>query len=188
MADNTTMGNTTDVLRTVDLSGVKTGVSKLDVASGSELLGLAAPDVLVQASAGLTTATTAYIAGDVLGTEFTFALARAAGRGVVITSAVLYDKAQRVGAVDLYLFQTASSPAADNAPNSWADSVIPIGIIQFGAPIASALNNAGLPTAGLPLIVKSSTVNIFGVLVTRTGHTFFGAVTDLVVVLGFEPV
>jgi hypothetical protein len=191
VADNTTMGSVTDVLRTIDIAGVKTGVSKLDVAMvpTTELLGLAAPDVLIVPSAGLTTATTAYTAGDQLGAEMTFAVGRSTVRGAVITDALLFDRAKVVGAVDLYLFQTASTPAGDNAPNAWADTVIPIGIISFGTPVASANNSVARPTDGVPLVVKgSASVNVFGVLVTRAAHTFFGAVTDLVVVLGFEPV
>lgn len=191
MADNTTMGSTTDVLRTVDISGVKTGVSKLDVAvvPTLELLGLAAPDTLIVASSGLATSGAAYVAGNQLGNEFTFPLGRNTVRGAVITDAALIDKANIIGAVDLFLFQQASAPAGDRAANAWADTnaATYLGKIAFPTPDASANNRFSFVSS--PVVVKgNASVNVFGVLITRTGHTFFGAVSDLVVVLGFEPV
>lgn len=192
MADNTVMGST-DTLRTKDRTTYKTGVSLLDISDGvaAELLGLAPPDVVVVSSTGLTTATTAYTAGDVLGNEMTFTVGRAAGRGVVITSALLIDAANIVGAVDAYVFDRASTPAADNAANSWSDAnrAFQRGKIQFETPATpSALNRDAIASNGLPLVVKgNASTDIKIVLVTRTAHTFFGAVSDLTVVLGIEP-
>ena len=191
MADNTVMGST-DTLRTKDRTTYKTPATLIDVSDGvaAELLGLVPPDVPTLSSSGLTTVTTAYTAGDVLGAEFVFAAARASGRGVVITSAVLIDKAKVVQAVDAFVFDRASTPAADNAANSWADADAANckGIIQFPAPTASALNGIAVANNNLPLVVKgNSSVNIYVVLVTRASHTFFGAATDLVLALGTEP-
>jgi hypothetical protein len=192
MPDNTLMGST-DTIRTKDRTTYKTPASLIDVTDGvaAELLGLVAPDIVWVDSTGLTTSVTAYSIGDVLGAEFTFTVCRAAGRGSVITHAMLLDAANIVGAVDLYLFKQASTPAADNAANSWSDAnrKLEIGKIQFETPATpSALNRDAIATNGLPLVVKgNSSTDIKGTLVTRTAHTFFGAASDLTVVLGFEP-
>lgn len=193
MADNTVLnaGSGGDTVRDVDRAGVKTPVVLNDISQSgaAELLGFGFPKTVVVASGGLTTSVTAYTAGDVLGTEFTFTVARASGRGCVITSAMLVDKAKITGACDLYLFDRASTPAADNAANSWADAdaINGLGRIGFETPVASALNSTAVAVTGLPLVVLgNSSTDIKGTLVTRTAHTFFGAVGDLVVVLGVE--
>lgn len=134
------------------------------------------------ASAGLTTSVTAYTAGDVLGTELTLTnMALANGRQGLIVSAELVDYAKVTGAVDVYLFNAASSPAADNAANSWADAnmLTCVGVLNFGTPTASALNSiAQLTNVGLAYTTVAST-SLFAVLVTRTANAIFGAATDL---------
>lgn len=136
-------------------------------------------------SAGLTTSVTTYTSGDVLGTELTFTI----GDGlfgdtpVSILKAVLTDASAGIGAVDLFLFDTASTPAADNAANSWSDanirklrSIIPMTVVS-----TSALNKAVTWTApngfGEPVLL--STGSLYVVMVTRTANAVFGAVTDL---------
>lgn len=186
MADNTTQGGA-DTIRTKDRSGVKTDVALIDVSDGAdaEQLGLGKNTPIIGTSAGLTTATTAYTAGDQLGTEITFTSIVRTNRGGIIQQASLVDKAKVIGAVDLYLFSAATTPAADNAANAWsdADMLNLIGVIHFNDVIVSANNYAVLAT-NLPFVIKPSTGNVFGNLVTRTGHTFFGAVGDLQVRLG----
>lgn len=134
-------------------------------------------------SAGLTTATTAYTAGDVLGTELTVAsVARVNAGYLTIVDAKLVDAANIIGAVDAYIFNAASTPAADNAANAWADAdmVNLVGLIHFGDVIISANNRITLPL-NLPLTIKcgTGTTSLFMVLVTRAAHTFFGAVGNL---------
>lgn len=137
------------------------------------------------ASTGLTIATTAYTAGDQLGGEMTFAGAVAVSGGTgVIQSAVLLDKANILGAADLFLFDSASTPAGDNLANAWSDANMLKcqGIINFPTPTASANNRvAVVPYVGIG--IKPAVTSLFGVLVTRAGHTFFGAVGDLNVIL-----
>jgi hypothetical protein len=133
------------------------------------------------AAAGLTTSTTAYVAGDMLGTELTLTnmCVNTGGTGTIV-SATLVDYAKVTGAVDCYLFSAASSPAADNAANSWADAnmLTCVGILNFGTPITSALNStAVLNNVGLGYTCAAT--SLFANFVTRTGHTFFGAATDL---------
>lgn len=135
-------------------------------------------------SASLTTASTAYVTGDVLGSELSFtSAARISGGRGVIESATLLDKSDVIGAVDLYLFNAASTPAADNAANSWSDANMELleGIIHFATPVDSALNRVGHWYGAIPYQCAATT--LFGVMVTRSGHTFFGAATDLRVTL-----
>jgi len=135
-------------------------------------------------SSGLTTATTAYTSGDVLGGELSFAsAARITGGRGVIEGAVLLDKADIVGAVDLFLFRAASTPAADNAANGWADADMEnlVGVVSFPYPYDSANNRAATWVGAQPYECAATT--LFGVLITRSDHTFFTAVTDLRVTL-----
>lgn len=136
------------------------------------------------ASAGLTTGATAYVAGDVLGTEITLAnVARSNGGFATIVGGLLLDKANVIGMVDLFLFSAASTPAADNAANAWSDGDAAnlLDVIHFGDLIASA-NNRLVRAVTAPHTVKcgAGTTSIYGVLVTRAAHSFFGAVGDLV--------
>lgn len=192
MADNTQVNNGTgDTIRDKDRAGVKTQVVVVDVTDGAatEVLGVGADTVLTQASAGLTTATTAYTAGDQLGTELTVASVFRTGRGATIVSACLIDKAKVIGAVDAFLFSVATTPAADNAANAWsdADMLLCQGVIHLNDVIASANNYIALAT-NLPFVVKpGSGTSLFVDLVTRSGHTFFGAAGDLTLVLGVIP-
>lgn len=142
--------------------------------------------VIQTSSAGLTTATTAYSAGDQLGTELSFASAvRLAGGTGRVESALLMDKAKVVAGVDLYLFDRSVVPAADNAAFAFSDADMMFcqGVIEFRA-AKSGANNAVLLGLGLPIVVKPNVTTLFGHLVTQSGHTFFGAAGDLVVTLG----
>lgn len=136
-------------------------------------------------SAGLTTAATAYVANDQLGTilEFTNAVRDSGGSGQIV-SATLLDKAKIVGAVDLYLFDRSVTLAADNAvaDQSDADMMFCLGVLRFPAPLTATSNGIStIETSGLGIACNAT--SLFGALVTRSGHTFFGAVGDLVVSL-----
>lgn len=136
-------------------------------------------------AAGLTAASTAYTAGDMLGTEVTWTgMAITAGDSATILSGNMLDNAKVVGAVDLMFFTAASTPAADNAAESWSDANRLLqnnggAMVQFGTPLASALNSlAQVANVGKSYNTSGST-SMFGNGVTRIGHTFFGAATDL---------
>lgn len=142
-------------------------------------------DIYVQI-AGMTIATTQYAAGDQMGTEMTFPVCAASGKGAIINDATAqYLKPGVIlGALDLYLFKTASTPAGDNAVADWADSNVDdnfLGLITFEKPTETASNGVARAVSGLPITVKgSSSVNIFGVAVVRVAPTvFFGAATDI---------
>lgn len=139
---------------------------------------------LVGTSSGLTTATTAYTDGDQLGAIISFNLGTASA---IIMSATLIDKANIVGAVDLFLFDRSVTLAADNAAGpavSDADALFLLGIIEFPYPRLMG-NNRALNIDSLAIEVTANASNtIYGALVTRSGHTFFGAAGDLQVRLG----
>ena len=137
------------------------------------------------ASAGLTTATTAYVAGDQLGTiiEVTNAVRETGGTGTVL-SATLVDKAKIIGAVDAYLFDRSVTLAADNAAADFSDADILFcrGILQFPPPKTVTSNGiATIEASGLAFDCNAT--SLFVALVARAGHTFFGAVGDLVLTL-----
>lgn len=188
MADNSTQTGS-DTIRTEDRSGTKTQVVMIDTASDaeSERTGLPPSRVLTATSAGLTTSVTGYVPGDVVGTEMTFAnAARYSGGGLTVVSAILVEKADIMGAADLYIFDRASTPAADNAAATWADADVLnlLGVINFGAAQDIGANRQSVAVGGLPFIAVPNATSLFGVLVTRSTHTFFGAVGDIQIKLG----
>lgn len=139
-------------------------------------------------SAGLTTASTAYVTGDQLGTilEFTNAV-RASGGSAMLLSGTLLDKAKVISGVDLYLFDRSVTLASDNAAADFSDSDMEncLGVVEFPYPKQHGSNYfATAPNIGLEVV--SNATSIFGALVTRSGHTFFGAATDLRVSLTFS--
>lgn len=134
------------------------------------------------ASASLTTASTAYTAGDQLGTMLAFTSAASANGGTgTIVSAVLLDKADVITDVRLHFFRSNVTLAADNSAFAVSDTDMQdhCGYLQMPSAIdvggnrISTLGNIGLgydTGAGTTLYVA---------LETRSGHTFFGAATDL---------
>src|SRR5690349_16515064 len=107
-------------------------------------------------AANLTTATTAYTSGDMLGHVTGpvdgFPIATGCGNASYgyITSVSLVDYAKVIGATDLLLFRDATTTASDNGANSWSDAdmdkLIPGGVINIPSPMVSALNNIAVVT------------------------------------------
>lgn len=139
-------------------------------------------------SSGLTTASTAYAAGDVLGAgwEFTGA-ARATGGTGTVTGVALLDVADVIGGVDLYLAAASITFGTDNAAPSVSDAdaaklgvIIGLGAIDVGgARVASAASLA------VPYLCDATSLFVYAR--TRDAHTFFGAVTDLTLRLFLAP-
>lgn len=152
------------------------------VAFGPDLTKLSAT------SSGLTTASTAYTPGDQLGTILSWSNAAATSGGFgYITKAALLDKAKVVGAIDIYLFSASVTGAADNAAADFSDSDMDtycVGVLQMPAPVTNASN--GFASLDLQSPIKCDATTLYGMMVTRYGHTFFGATTDLVVKLFIE--
>lgn len=141
-------------------------------------------------SAGLTTSTTAYTAGDQLGTILTFssAVAASAGAGMLL-AATLLDEVKLTGEVWLYLFDRSVTLASDNAAATFSDSdmVNCLGVVKFPQGDDVTDNRfAQVVNAGFQVRANSGT-SIYGALVTKSAHTFFTAVTNLKVALHVMP-
>lgn len=127
-------------------------------------------------SAGLTTATTAYTSGDMLGTQLTIAGAATAGSVVnYIDGIVLEDDSAVIGAIDLYLFNATVTQAADNAANSWSDADMQkcVGVITLPGPYTSALNRV-TGYEGHRAFHCAST-SLFVGMVTRSANAVFAS-------------
>jgi hypothetical protein len=136
------------------------------------------------ASAGLTTATTLYTDGDVLGTApLAFNMGAVDG---IITNAVMVNATVNIGAVDLFLFDRSVTAAANNAAHSIsdADRLFTLGVISFPFPFNDALGQtASIDSLGLAWVANAAST-IYGIPVTRSTHTVhFGAATDLQFIL-----
>lgn len=133
-------------------------------------------------SAGLTTASTAYVANDQLGTIITLANAAASSGGFgVITSVRLLDKAKVLGAVELLFFRATVTLAADNAAFDVSDADMDVDflgslIVPQGSD-GTSNRVATLPSTWLDY--DCAATSLFMALKTLTGHTFFGAVGDI---------
>jgi hypothetical protein len=144
-----------------------------------------APYVITATSGGLTTATNAYVTGNQLGTEITLTAAAAGNNGHgAIVGVELIDYANIVGAIDVLLFSDTTTPAADRAAAAWsdADSNKSIAGTPITLPGPTSLTNnriSGVGNIWIPYQSGSSHANLYCDLITRSGHTFFGAVTDL---------
>ena len=133
-------------------------------------------------SAGLTIATTAYTAGDQVGTIFTFAnAARITSGGGIITGVRLIDAGDVLGAVDVVFFDSTATLAADNAAFSLsdADALKVVGLVQLAGSydlgpnrLCQAFNLA------VPFALSGGT-SLFAALITRTANPIFSAVGDI---------
>lgn len=134
------------------------------------------------AASELTIATTAYTAGDQVGVMFQFAnAARVSGGTGTLVGMQLTSAADIIGAMDVVLCRSNITLAADNAAFAISDAnaLEVIGIVQLAGAfdignnrIAQAFNLA------IPYDCSGGTT-LYGALITRVGHTFFGAHTDL---------
>lgn len=120
-----------------------------------------------------------YATGDFVGTSatvMTFAnVARVAGGGGEIRTAILVDFAANTVAAELWLFDSAITPPADSA--AWtmsdADAAHFIGLAAFSTYFSSALNSISQVTnAGIAFQCGSGLKDIYGVLVTRGTPTY----------------
>lgn len=140
-------------------------------------------------SAGLTTATTAYVAGDQVGTQFTLAnAARVTGGGGTIVGVTLVNANDIIGAYDVVFFDSTTTPAADNAAYalSNADSLKIVGLVQLAGAYDLGASRIGQAyNLAIPYVCNGGT-SLFATLITRVGHTFFAAVTNLQLIVHVE--
>ena len=132
-------------------------------------------------SSGLTTVTTAYTSGDVLGAEMTLTLKDRGGGGIggSIVGAVVTDDSDVIGALDLFFFEAASTPAADNAANSWSDAnwLNLCGVLSIATTVIDSANNKAMVTSNseqsMPFYAPNG--SLYVVAVTRTGNAVFAS-------------
>lgn len=141
------------------------------------------------ASAGLTTATTSYTAGDQVGTQFTLAnAAQTTGGTGYITGVTLVDAADIIGAYDIVFFDSTVTLAADNAAFaiSDADALKIVAVVQLNGAYDIGNNRvAQAYNLSIPYTCSGGT-SLFAALITRGAHTFFGAVGNLQVIVHVE--
>ncbi len=135
------------------------------------------------ASSGLGTSGGGYSVNNQMGTAFVFpnATRRAGGYGMVST-ATLVDKANIIGAVDLWLFSQAVTPASDRSAVSFSDNDMQyyVGTISFPAP-TNLVNNRAVSVPALGLNYQCTATSLYGYLVTLTSHTTFDAADNILI-------
>lgn len=132
-------------------------------------------------SAGLTIATTAYTAGDQVGTQFTLAnAARVTGGTGTIVGVTLTSAADIIGAFDVVFMRSSITLAADNAAFaiSDTDALAVVGLVQLAGAFDIG-NNRIAQASSIAVPYDCTGTSLFAALITRVGHTFFAAVTDL---------
>jgi hypothetical protein len=140
-------------------------------------------------SGGLTTSTTAYTAGDQVGTQFTLAnAARASGGSGTIIGVQLMDQKGIIGSYDVVFTRSSVTPASDNAAFSLSTTDVKAvtAIVQLGGSWDFGTPNL---TQAFGLAIPydcSGGTSLFANLICRVGHTFFTASTDLQLVVWVE--
>lgn len=133
-------------------------------------------------TSGLTTASTAYSAGDQVGALMTLSdMGRASGGSGIITGVVLISAADIIGAYDVVLFDASVTLAADNAAFaiSDADALKIVAIAQLAGAYDIGNNRvAQLFNCAIPYVCSGG-AHLYAALITRLGHTFFAATTDM---------
>jgi hypothetical protein len=140
-----------------------------------------APFESVATSGSLTIATTAYTAGDQMGAQFTMAnCARSSGGGGYLRGITLVSAADNIGPVTVFIFEASATAASDNAAFAISDADA-LKLIDQVSLNASDIGNNRFARSGfieIPYTCVGST-SLFAMLRTDSGHTFFGAATDL---------
>jgi hypothetical protein len=130
--------------------------------------------------------TNAYAPGDSLHTAIlTFAgMARAVGGTGVVVKLLVADQATQSASGELWLFDTAVTPATANAAHDItdADALHCLGVITFG-PYAASSSNSVSTRNGVAFPYKTAVADtaLYGILVTRGTPTY--AASSLVVTL-----
>lgn len=157
-----------------------TAAAKVD-ANGKLSVVQAIPKRTSVTSSGLTTATTAYVAGDQLGARFDFAgQALATGGGGYIESIFLNDETAIIGTVTAWIFRDTVTAASDNAAFSISDADAQklVGPPVTLGPVYSATLSFNAGWYG-SIPYDCAATSLYVLLQTNGGHTFFGAATSL---------
>lgn len=146
-------------------------------------------------SAGLTIATTAYVTGDQVGTQFTFANAarKSGGTGMIvgvtlINAHLTLTGAEVIGAYDVVISRASLTLAGDNV--AWAVNDADACNVIALVPLAGAFdigNNRIAQAFNLAIPYDcSGGTSLYASLISRSGHTFFTQVGDLQLILHVE--
>jgi hypothetical protein len=148
----------------------------------------ATDDVVTIQSGGLTTATTAYTSGDVVGNVFTSSAFAAAAAGTgIITAVSMVDVGDVMGAATLYGYTATLTGGGNN--NAFAPSdaeqltMIPNGRIDLPPTDDLGANRQSSTPCWVPYKCGGGSTSLFFILVTRTGNAVFTAVTDISLIL-----
>lgn len=139
-------------------------------------------------STGLTTATTAYTDGDLLGAEG-FLILPSSITVAMLQCVRLLDKADIIGAVDIVLGTAAMSMGSDNAAPSISDANADLSKTCIEMPYPKDLGGCRVSFVDSLAVDLLADVGATGIpfrFITRSGHTFFGAVGDLIAAFGFS--
>lgn len=143
------------------------------------------------ASGGLTIATTAYTAGDQVGTEFTMAgAARYSGGTGRLVGVQLIDVNDVIGAYDVVITRAAMTGLAGNnspwANTTDAQAVKLIDVLSLGGAVdLGGFRFARAMGLNIPYDCSGGT-SLYATLITREDHAIFTAVTDLTLVFFCE--
>jgi len=179
-------GQTTAIVQIVRIGGVvgAEGSKSIDAYAP-----LREPLRIAVASSGLTTATTAYTAGDQVGARFTLAnAARVSGGYGIITGVTLISAADIIGSYDVVFTRGSITLAADNAAYAISDAhaLEVVALVQLMGGFDIGNNRlAQAHNLAIPYDCNGGT-SLFAGLITRADHTFFGAATDLQLVVHVE--
>jgi hypothetical protein len=150
---------------------------------------VAGPLTLRATQAPAITSGSAYAAGNVVGGLLTFAgMARAAGQGGVLQSALLRDKSGQSASYDLFLFDSAPTTPGDKTAValSAADLAKCVGVVPLSGTALGAASTMGVISSlgvGLAFRLGAGT-SLYAILVTRGTPTYAGTAdvsVDLVV-------
>lgn len=160
-------------------------IGSLDHGSNQSLYVHERPDTVIPSapvnSAGLTTASTNYSNGDVLGSGWVIpnAAKASAGTGRVI-GCDFRDYADIVSAVQLYFFQGSVTFGTDNAAPSIsdADSLKFVGQLPVALTDLGGVRVGSVDSVSIPYVLDGTDLYVYAVAVSIAA-SFFGAVTDL---------
>ncbi len=139
-------------------------------------------------STGLTTASTAYTAGDFVGAEGFIVIPGNLTDGLLMAITVL-DEADIVSSLDILFGDSAMSLGSDNAAPSGSDTN---GRLRRQSVSMPVIRDEGgyrimeVDSLGLPLHAATGSTGVAFRAITNVNHTFFGAVGDLKYKFGFS--
>lgn len=139
-------------------------------------------------SSGLTTATTAYTIGDVLGAE-QFIVLPGNLTDAILMSITALDEGDVLGAIDVWFASAAFSLGSDNAAPSISDANARLigGWVPLPAPYdLGGCRVATTDSIGLPLHADVGATGIAFRCITQTANAVFTAATDLKLTFGFS--